>query len=162
MSDVDEKTLSYVAGLFDGEGCVVLARCDTPAHAKALSPRFWLNISISNTHHGIIEWLHDTFGGWVGEKQPKNPRCAISWHWHISANRACQILQDLLPYLRIKNVEAEIAIAFQTQMARRKHLPRVKGNRMPSLTSLDIAEMEQMRQALTEAKRSYKVYNEYL
>src|SRR5271155_455189 len=100
-----ENTYIYMAGLFDGEGSVMIA------HTKKVKngPHYYhLKICLSNTHWGCMTFLRDNFGGcinWVPEYKGK--RC---WFWTLHSRKAANLLQHLLPYMVIKKREAKIAV----------------------------------------------------
>jgi hypothetical protein len=115
-SPLSTETLAYVAGLFDGEGSIVIA-C-SPGRTKQSNPSYWLQVSITNTDKQLIEWLHATFGGHIadGSHAPSRVKQRPCWAWRTTSKQAQSFLQKILPYLRTKKPQALIAIEFQDHM----------------------------------------------
>src|SRR5207249_11943534 len=92
---------SYLAGFFDGEGCVTLQR----NHSEFKQVR--LAIGQKNQ----LELLYDIqrcYGGCVVLDKVKIGMA----RWVVANNpQVRKFLEDVLPYLRVKKVKAEIALA---------------------------------------------------
>lgn len=52
--------IRYVAGFFDGEGSVYIGK--TKPNSKTRSPRYTLQIMITNSDKAILEKIHEFFG----------------------------------------------------------------------------------------------------
>lgn len=65
MMELSREIVAYTAGLFDGEGCILINRrrysSDNPTYAGR--PQYNLQVVIANTDRDIAEWLQTTFGG---------------------------------------------------------------------------------------------------
>src|SRR5258708_36540022 len=121
MSDVialapNAETLAYVAGLFDGEGSIVIG-CSLKK-ADRRNPAYWLQVGITNTDRELIDWLHNTFGGHISDNShgPSRKEQRPCWAWRIMSKEAKGFLIRILPYLRTKKQQALIAIEFQEHM----------------------------------------------
>jgi hypothetical protein len=110
------ETLAYIAGLFDGEGSIVIG-C-SPGRTKQANPSYWLQVSITNTDRELIDWLHSTLGGHIadGSHNPSRGKQRPCWAWRATSRQAQSFLQKILPYLRTKKSQALIAIEFQEHM----------------------------------------------
>ena len=114
---VQEVDLAYAAGLFDGEGTVDIAR---PTLRKpTYSPRHTLQIKVGNTSPGVIMWLRSVFGGSITKRLLRPPRRPL-WVWSLSTLQAKNFLESVLPFLRIKQQEATIAIELQEAVMKYK------------------------------------------
>lgn len=92
----DAVTLSYIAGLIDGEGCITLAN------------KCW-RIQVAMTDEPVIRWL-GTFGGSVSERKRYGKR-KRNWRWLIMRqSEVVEFLMATMPYLRVKRDQAENAI----------------------------------------------------
>ena len=104
MKKVD---LAYIAGLFDGEGCISYER----------KPPYGIHVIVimGQTEEYLIRWLYLAYGGRVRvRKAPtKFPNAKPLYVWWLRANEACSFLGDILPYLRIKKPQAEASIKYQ-------------------------------------------------
>lgn len=107
LADTD---LAYMAGLLDGEGCIVI---DKTAHRNGRT-YYSLRVTFVNTHLPTIQWVSDNFcdHSWVVKEEAKPNRKAlytIIWR----STQAQTLLATLLPFMRTKRQQAEWAIEFQ-------------------------------------------------
>lgn len=111
---LSHTALAYIAGLFDGEGCIIIERSRPYNRATV---RHWLHVSIANTNKEVLDWIQECFGGAV--RRTGNPRGnrQVCWGWYIKSASALLFLTSLLPYLRIKRAQADIAIQFQIEVS---------------------------------------------
>lgn len=95
------EDIVYMAGLLDGEGCIT--HCNSN-----------FRVTLSNTNKDILIWIRSKFGGYVNDQYlPKNPNHNVAWKWILSTKTEVFIfLEELLPYLKIKNKEALLVIKF--------------------------------------------------
>ena len=117
---MEEKyILSYMAGLFDGEGSICIGV--TPPRQKngTKSPMHHLVVSITMTDEPTIKWIHSLFGGSIATS--KNSPSAIRakkrpcYMWRVWGNMANDFLQQILPYSRYKKDQVLLAIEFQNR-----------------------------------------------
>lgn len=110
MDPLDFGTANYVAGLFDGEGCIVI-------YDRGYGGRPQLRATITNTHLGVIDWLRKNVAqGTVITKhytKPEQSHFKDSYTWQVYGQNAVFFLEQLLPYLIIKRERAIEAIASQ-------------------------------------------------
>lgn len=85
--------LAYVAGLFDGEGCVNFTKCRT-----IKIPR----VCITNTNLEVLESLQKSFGGFIQQGSRPQNNWKQSYHWTISNSKACEFLTKIYAWVRIK------------------------------------------------------------
>ena len=99
--------LAYAAGIIDGEGSIGIYR----------QPTYLTWITVRNTNEWICQWLRFAFGGYVYTHTYKPPhlKWKDSWQWRITGSDAADFLRLILPYLRLKKPQAELAIAFQSE-----------------------------------------------
>jgi len=105
--------LAYAAGLFDGEGC-----CGVYANgAKHCAVRVQL---VLTTPHGPALFA-DLFGGNVKLSGYRRPKALPVYVWAVTADRAANALQAMLPWLREKRGQADLCIEARTiQRGRRR------------------------------------------
>ncbi len=91
---------SYLAGFFDGEGCVGIYG----GKRKNLE----LSIKVSGAHRASIERFARAFGGkvYVSHRRARTPREKTIWTWSIYSARAKIALGEMLPFLLVKKPEA--------------------------------------------------------
>lgn len=96
---MDGHEAAYLAGFFDGEGCV---------GAYMQGEKVVLRISVSNTHHPSLLRFKAAFGGSIqsirnhGNRKPQ-------WQWIANGQRAKDALAAMRPYMNTKAAQADIA-----------------------------------------------------
>jgi hypothetical protein len=111
----DVSALAYLAGLFDGEGSINIFK--QPGQKERITPRHFLEISIGNTHKGVLRWVLENFGGRLTHNGIQYTlRSHKTWRWRASTKEASDILVAILPYLRIKKEQALLAVEFQERL----------------------------------------------
>jgi len=108
MKKVD---LAYIAGIIDGEGCVAIERAK---YAEGKYKRI-VSLSVTNTEEWICQWLKFCWGGRVTPQQPRKKNYLPQWNWVIRRAKATEVLEAILPYLKLKKQQAEVAISFQAR-----------------------------------------------
>ena len=89
-------SVKYLAGIFDGEGCV----------HRAKNGRVW--VKFSNTHRPTCE-LFLRFGGSVQRKEPpKKSHHKQCWDWVATGQAALLARHWLNPFLRLKRIPANV------------------------------------------------------
>lgn len=110
MGALDFGTANYVAGLFDGEGCIIM-------YDRGYGGRVQLRATITNTHEGVIEWLRENVArGTVITKHydgPGQEHYKTGYTWQVYGQNAVFFLEQLLPFLIIKRERALEAISSQ-------------------------------------------------
>ena len=108
-TELPAAELAYWAGLFDGEGTIGIRNnnnCTTYISRMALRM----------SDRWIVEDFAAAFGMTVSERTYHNALSNRPLHvTEVAGRRAAQILTQLLPYLRVKHRQAELAIALETE-----------------------------------------------
>ena len=140
-------TLAYTAGVFDGEGSVVIGVSyqQRPRNNGVRSKSYRLFVSIENTNAELIQWLKATYGGFIIHTHRSAPRTPL-WAWRLQSNQAMAFLNLIKPYLFIKKAQADLAIEFQ---AKRKKTPTVRTDK-----ELALAEAQRILMHSYNAKRN--------
>lgn len=112
--------LAYLAGFFDGEGCVTISR---PQNSKVQGRMYAqsLRISATNTDPRPIERFIAAFGGLKQVKSYTSQRYrkkdgtpfSAAYVWIATGTPAAQILRSLLPFLLVKKAQAELGASFE-------------------------------------------------
>lgn len=114
--------LAYIAGLFDGEGCVRICRRDRygePGNKRKRCEMYYLQVHIVNSDPRLVYPLKERFGGSVHMSEHKNPRQRPTFSWIVSTQLAAEFLKAVRPWLISKADQADIALAFQD--AKKRH-----------------------------------------
>jgi len=96
--------IAYIAGFFDGEGCVRIKQANQGGNS------YYLIAHITNTNPVILKKVKDLFGGntRVQEKGRNKP----IYNWYITSSEANDFLKTLQPFLIEKKSQAELGIKF--------------------------------------------------
>jgi hypothetical protein len=99
--------IAYIAGLFDGEGCVTCKKKPTkrPDRKGKIYNQWYIRCEISMTDKEVISWLHETLGfGWSAEKRyskrPKNYK--RQWRWCCGYRDALTFAKLIWPFAQVK------------------------------------------------------------
>ena len=104
MNDTD---IAYIAGLFDGEGCVSYKQyMRKRPHNKKAYPTWQIRLEIAMTDKSILIWVNEMLGvGTVGEKRYKTRYTKgwkKQWRWRCSHRDAFKVCCLLFPYAHVK------------------------------------------------------------
>ena len=95
-------SIEYLAGLVDGEGHIRLTTSNKGKYRK-LYPR----LQVTNTYKPIIEELQVQYGGGIRHSVHKNkPHWKDKYDWVLDGDKARNMLEELIPYLKIKRRNA--------------------------------------------------------
>lgn len=109
-----ETDRAYAAGLIDGEGSIRITNRGRFGGTTFRQGQYTLMVEMSNTDHGMIEWMQAQFGGTVSYASPDPSRNAKEkWHWRVAANKALYCLDAVWPYIRTKKRQAQLGRRFQ-------------------------------------------------
>lgn len=107
-------SMSYLAGFFDGEGCIYINKFQDKRKHCRTKYQFALAVSVSNVDPRPLRLFRENFGGYIRKKPQKNhPKWRIAWEWKASSNAAEVFLQHALPYFINKKEEAELALEYK-------------------------------------------------
>jgi hypothetical protein len=101
---VREHEVAYCAGLVDGEGTIGINRMRKASSGKYYSR---LHVKVTMLDPEGVDALYETFGGSL--KQYSNGY----FTWYLFGTKAADVIEELLPYLRVKRQQATLAIRFQ-------------------------------------------------
>lgn len=96
----------WLAGFFDGEGCISIGRTRNT---------ILIRVCLTNTNLKVLELIKSYYGGdiWINSRNAKDhPEWKIGYNYRIQWNRAIVLLKDIYPYLQVKKEVAELAIDF--------------------------------------------------
>jgi hypothetical protein len=102
----------YLAGLFDGEGCIDLQRMYAkPPYDKTVYVRPRVRMCMSDNTYHIALLLQAEFGGYIGRRKSQNARQQSSWslEW-LSKEDIIYILDKMKPHLILKKEQAKLAL----------------------------------------------------
>ena len=98
--------LAYIAGLFDGEGCVSYVKRPTKRMDRGgkVYQQWYIRAEVAMADEAAINWLHKTLGfGWSGPKRYNNKtNWKPQWRWCCGYRDCLKLANLLLPYARVK------------------------------------------------------------
>jgi len=95
-----ENDYIYMAGFFDGEGCIRINKRKRP-----VSPEYTLFVTIGQKDGETIDWLKTTFGGHVHKVKRDG-----SYIWIVTNKNAHEMLVKITPFLKYKKPQALAAL----------------------------------------------------
>jgi hypothetical protein len=108
--------LAYVAGIFDGEGCVNFAR---------LRRGLFVRVMVVNTNLELLKDLQAQFGGDISKLKHK-PGWKQGFSWRLCWSSAINFLNVIQPWLRVKHRQAETAFAWDAVRLGKGHATALK------------------------------------
>jgi hypothetical protein len=152
----DPVILAYAAGFLDGEGFIGISRSVPKPewHNRARTTRYEPSVVIVNTSHSVLMWFHETFGGNLASRTSQKagatgPR-KDQWKWTVGNRMAADFLKAVAPYLKVKQRQAELVVAFVETKT-----PTVKKPRYLQVTPEELAWREDMFQQLVALNDSW-------
>jgi len=102
--------IAYLAGLFDGEGCVqYYQRLDTQRKNRPNRYKVWrISLEMSMTDRGVMEWVYNlvkcgTLKLNVKNKAPSaKPHYKDQWRWRCAHRDAYQVAKLIWPFAQVK------------------------------------------------------------
>jgi len=103
---MNTNELAYIAGLFDGEGCVTCKQHPTKRKDRnnKVYNQWYIRCELSMTDKDTVEWLHEVLGfGWCKEKKYNNkPKYKKQWRWACGYRDALTFAKLIWPYAQVK------------------------------------------------------------
>ncbi len=104
---IPETDRAYIAGLFDGEGCVSYKQYNRKrTNNKKAYPTWQIRLEIAMTDKSVLVWLNEILGvGTVGEKRYKTKYTAgwkKQWRWRCSHRDAFYVCCLIWPWSHVK------------------------------------------------------------
>jgi len=113
--EINPLMLSWMAGLFDGEGCCSIYKQKDKDHSRKF--HYVIMAQVSNTNIGLLEPFLSNFGGKINvEKQPSSKiwtrKTCYQWRSHYQF--ASNFLKKIFPFIHdeTKKQKAKIVIEF--------------------------------------------------
>ena len=110
LQKVTEIDLAYTAGLIDGEACITLEAPGRAASGQWKAGR--AKVEVAMITPDVLRWLHETFGGTFRDRKYRQPGQRPIYGWCVTGKQVGLLLERLLPYFKVKEPQARVAIAF--------------------------------------------------
>lgn len=93
------RVYSYAAGLFEGEGCITLYFAKNNEGKRNNYPS--VKIALVNTDYKLVEFMYNTFGGYIHKRKRTNKTHSDAWQWNESnTNKIISILEKMFLYMK--------------------------------------------------------------
>jgi len=114
--------LAYMAGIFDGEGTIVIHTRKYVAKTGRETTQDYLEVCICSIDEWLPRYFMFAFTGNVYLRKAQTDRTKPVWVWQCSGEKARCFLETLLPFIKLKRMQAELGISFQ-------QIKHARGNR---------------------------------
>lgn len=143
MTDLDK---AWLAGIIDGEGSIFIMQQRRNDRDRDIN--YILRISVESTDPFMATECQKIAGGpKLSQKKDSRPNMSDTLKWQLNGKKAAALLQELLPFLRVKHEQAKLAIEFQSST--KKHWKHMKEQ--------DYMKQKQLCMDLKKAKQSLKL-----
>lgn len=116
-ADIAPTDAAWAAGIFDGEGCVIIQRRKLTNNK---TPWYYLRTTVSNTHLPTLETLMRAFRGSISRAKKRTGHLQC-WAWQLSNKQAESFLRTIEQYAVTKRRQIEIALDFRAIPRRGKY-----------------------------------------
>ena len=106
---MDKEKISYLAGLFDGEGCITYKKYYRKKKDRLKGYECWsIRLEVAMTDKPAVEYFKEILGiGRVNSKLRRTPPHAKSkwkdqWRWTCWHRDALKVCKLFLPYAKVK------------------------------------------------------------
>jgi hypothetical protein len=112
MKSTSVVDLAWLAGIMDGEGSIFIMKQQRTDRERQYN--YILRISVQSTD-GIMaqECLKISGEGACFDAPTTKENQSNTYKWQVSGKRAKHVLQSLVPFMRVKKEQAQVAIDFQ-------------------------------------------------
>ncbi len=145
--------LGYLAGIIDGEGCLGIRKVTAPEtlrqrKAERIGAVYSTYISVGMIDKRPLDLLQSYFGGSIREERVPDRRSI--WRWAITSRPvALKMLTVLVPYLIVKQGQAEAIIKFCSVLPLSKGTEVIEGKKIyRTVSPQEIQRREEAYQAV--------------
>lgn len=106
---VNQTDAIYAAGYFDADGCVSIIQ-------KNVCRGTLLRADITSSDKAVLDWFATTFGFGTITRKVLGPSALTKkdcYSWQTNAHLARQFLEQVVPYLKVKQKQVVLAIEMQ-------------------------------------------------
>jgi len=108
MASLNE-VMAYLAGLFDGEGCITYKQRSEHRKGKRKAYKFWnIRIEINMIDKDTIDYVHKKLGCGSTDHRPPYPHQNYGqYRWRCSHRDAYEVAKALVPFSITKKAKLE-------------------------------------------------------
>lgn len=114
-----ESDLAYCAGVIDSDGTIGVKKSSYGQRVVGdrRAPGYSERICVKQVERGAVDLLKQLFGGTFYMEQPQAKARRHLYVWQVTDRNAVICLSAILPYLRIKRLQAENCLALRAVKA---------------------------------------------
>lgn len=144
--------LAWAAGIIDGEGSIFVMKQGRKDRERDYN--YIMRISVQSTDPYMAKELCKIFpdGAVFTQEIDKKPQNSNTLKWQVSGRKAAFVLKQVLPFMRVKHEQAQLAVQFQETT--KKHWRQMTEN--------DYVAQEMYYFKLKQAKQDLKIGKNYL
>lgn len=142
---------AYSAGVIDADGCISIDKRNKRKKNRQLNPTYTLTVLVSGIDCRIHNFLKGVWGGRIYQQLRKEDNKNTIYRWEIVNSKAKEMLKKILPFLRYKKKQAELAIRFQ--IIKEKQNPN--GWRWETLTKKELQIRRELHKKIQELKKEF-------
>lgn len=147
MSNITIADLAWTAGIIDGEGSIFVMKQGRKDRER--THNYILRVSVQSADRVMTPELKRLFpdGAQFSTQREQRNGWSNTLKWQLNGKKAARFLKEILPYLRVKRRQAELAIEFQDTT--KKH--------WKNMTELDYTNQSSLCEKLRQAKVDEKL-----
>lgn len=110
IKDIEDKEKrAYLAGIFDGEGCVCIRFYKNKPDKSCYFPY----IGITNTNKDLIDWLVINFGGYTSQRKGRTVSSRDTYDWRVTSSEdVLHFIEKVYKYLVVKKKQCQVMMNF--------------------------------------------------
>ena len=112
-TSMKQENRAYIAGFLEGDGCIMLQLVYRHDYVLGYQIRASIVFYQKQQYRWFLSWLQDQFGG-IGYIRNRND--GMSEYTIVGIGDVKKVLTLLLPYLRMKKPQAQLALKVISQM----------------------------------------------
>ena len=158
MSKINEFEKAWLAGFIDGEGYIgITFQRKKQTSTSSASPLYHPFLIIVNTNKDVLLYIKQLIGGGklyiLRKKNSHNNKKCYQFKL-TKMDRLLRLLEEIDPYLKIKNKQCEFLIAF---LKRRMYIKPITGRGSRGITSFTDEDKEIYDNLLSLNKRGIQI-----
>ena len=102
--------LAYLAGVMDSDGCITILKHNVREEVQQRKSVYNLNLIINMADGRPLNYIRGIFGGTITSQL--NSHNTMIYTWRLNHDKSGALCKLLIPFLRFKKKQAEIAVQF--------------------------------------------------
>lgn len=113
--------VAYLAGVFDGEGCVLISKRKARFDKKEVNDVYTLQVAVGMSDLVVIHLFAKRFGGAINtRKDIRKGSYKVVYTWHLASRKAFDFVKTILPFSRGKKSQLKLALKFYKMCKRQR------------------------------------------